>query len=39
MPNLERQMIDMVNRNADCKYLERKLKAISKRRNKKGAKK
>lgn len=39
MDKIEKQMIDMVNRNADIKALERKLNAISARRKKKGAKK
>lgn len=39
MDKYEKQMIDIVNRNHDIKAMERKLKAISARRNKKGAKK
>ena len=39
MDRLEKQMIDIVNRNHDIKVLERKLNAISARRKKKGAKK
>ena len=36
MDKLEKQMIDMVNRNHDCKVLADKLNAIAARRNRKG---
>ena len=39
MKNWEKDMIAGVNWNSDFKKFERKLKAISKRRKKKGAKK
>lgn len=39
MNNWEKDMISGVNRNAEFRAWERKLRAISKRRNKKGAKK
>ena len=39
MSNWEKDMIAGVNRNAECAEMERKLKAISARRIKKGAKK
>lgn len=39
MDRIEKQMIDMVNRNADIKAMQRRLNAISARRKKKGAKK
>ena len=39
MDKWEREMIAVVNRNADIKALERSLNAISARRKKKGAKK
>ena len=39
MDKFEKQMIDIVNRNADIKEIERRLSAISARRKKKGAKK
>ena len=39
MDKLEKQMIDIVNRNHDCKAFAERLNAISARRKKKGAKK
>lgn len=36
--NWEKQMIAAINRNADCKYLESKLSAISAGRRKRGLK-
>ena len=39
MDKLEIQMINIVNRNHDCKALAERLNAISARRHKKGAKK
>lgn len=39
MSNWEKDMIAGVNRNADCKELERRLKAISAKRKNKGGKK
>lgn len=39
MDKWEKDMINGVNRNADIKAMQHRLNAISKRRNKKGAKK
>lgn len=39
MDKWEKDMIAAVNRNADCKALERRLNAICAKRKKKGAKK
>ena len=39
MDKFEKQMIDTVNRNHDCKVLANKLNAISARRKKKGVRK
>lgn len=39
MDKIEKQMIGVVNRNADIKEIERRLGAISARRKKKGTKK
>ena len=38
MDKLEKQMIDVVNRNHDCRVLADKLNAISARRKRKGKK-
>ena len=38
MDRIEKQMIDIVNRNHDCKVLAEKLNAIAARRNRKGKK-